>query len=86
MTKAELAVVDLIIEKCPVQRPFSISGLMSGGNLLIGKRDVWGEDLYREITDLLNSKDDSIRIFLLQEEYFKIETHNIPHDILTKKG
>jgi len=85
MTEAESIVADIIIEKCPERLQFSLSGFMSG-NLLLGKQDIYEEEIYKEIVQIVNSRNSVIRTFLLKEEYFETTNHSIPYDILTKKG
>lgn len=85
MSEEELALADLIIEKCPIKNQFSVSGFMNS-NILVSKRDVYGEELYFKIATLANSRSSSVRTFLLQQKYLETTNHSIPYDILSDKG
>lgn len=86
LSKAEYILADLIILKCPIKKAFGVVPFMSSGNLLHGKYEQYGEQLYQEIAAITISRSDVVRTFLLKEKYLETIDHTIPRDILSDKG
>jgi len=85
MTEAQLVLADLILMKLPVGRHLDIIGFM-GPHLFDGRQDQFQQPILYEINNIIASKSDVIRAFLLKEKYISVVNHMVPWDMITDKG
>lgn len=84
MTEAELTLVDLALEKIPINTEFSMRGALH--NVLLGKHDWYSEELINEMNQILISRSSVIRDYLLKEKYITSTNPGLQKDILLEKG
>jgi uncharacterized protein (UPF0297 family) len=84
MTEAEYIVADLILLKCPINQPFRLLGLSN--NLLQGKNDLYQQDTFDEMVQVMLYRIDTVRQFFLREKYIKVIDWSTHLDQLTEEG
>ena len=71
MTEAQLILADIILLKLPIGRQIDIIAFM-GPHLFDGRQNEFKQPILDEINNIIASKSDVIRTFLLKENYISV--------------